>query len=143
MLTHICRLADRDTFMRFRGGGIGHMYMRHIEPWLDATGWGTMWPSLHARDPDPDIEPIPLSQNGQATEGDGDSENEDSSDEDSDMEDGDGEDLEQPESEEGDSDEDDDDGEGVTKHREHLEGGSNGDDIYDDTEEPVLQFASL
>ena len=39
MLTHICRLADCDTFMHFCGGGIGHMYMRHIEPWLDATGW--------------------------------------------------------------------------------------------------------
>ena len=143
MLTHIFRLADRDTFMRFRGGRIGHMYMCHIEPWLDSTRWGTMWPSLQDRDPDPDLEPMPLSQIGQITEGDGDSEDEDSGDEDSDMEDGDGEDLEQPESEEGDSDNDDNEGTGVMRHREGLEGGSDGDDIYDDAEEPVLQFASL
>lgn len=45
------RLADRDMFMRFRGGGVGHMYMRYIEPWLDGTGWGKSWPSLHDRDP--------------------------------------------------------------------------------------------
>ena len=50
-------LADRDTFMRFRGGGVGHMYMHHIEPWLDGTGWGTSWPSLQDRDPDPDHDP--------------------------------------------------------------------------------------
>jgi len=29
------------------------LYMRHIEPWLDSTGWGTQWPTLQARDPDP------------------------------------------------------------------------------------------
>jgi hypothetical protein len=54
MLTHPCRLADRDMFMRFRGGGVGHLYMRQIEPWLDATGWGASWPLLRDRDPYPD-----------------------------------------------------------------------------------------
>jgi hypothetical protein len=28
-------------FMRYRGGGVGHAYMRAIEPWLTETGWGS------------------------------------------------------------------------------------------------------
>ena len=36
--------------MRFRGGGIGHRYMRQIEPWLDGTGWGMSWPSFGDRE---------------------------------------------------------------------------------------------
>ena len=28
---HIIRFVDRDMFMRFRGGGIGHKYMRAVE----------------------------------------------------------------------------------------------------------------
>ena len=48
-------LADRDMFMRFRGGGIGHIYMRQIEQWLDTTGWGTTWPLLRGEDPNPDL----------------------------------------------------------------------------------------
>jgi hypothetical protein len=27
-------------FMRYRGGGVGHLYMRLIEVWLAETGWG-------------------------------------------------------------------------------------------------------
>ena len=27
--------------MRFRGGGVGHLYMRAIEVWLTKTGWGS------------------------------------------------------------------------------------------------------
>ena len=27
--------------MRYRGGGVGHLYMRPIEPWLPRTGWGS------------------------------------------------------------------------------------------------------
>ena len=27
-------------FMRYRGGGVGHLYMRAIEVWLTGTGWG-------------------------------------------------------------------------------------------------------
>ena len=46
--------------MRFWGGGIGHIYMRQVEPWLDGTGWGTSWPSLRCQDPDPDSEPVAL-----------------------------------------------------------------------------------
>ena len=26
--------------MRYRGGGVGHLYMRAIEVWLAETGWG-------------------------------------------------------------------------------------------------------
>lgn len=26
--------------MRYRGGGVGHLYMRAIEVWLTETGWG-------------------------------------------------------------------------------------------------------
>ena len=37
--------------MRFRGGGVGHEYMRQVEPWLDGTGWGKVWPSLKDREP--------------------------------------------------------------------------------------------
>jgi hypothetical protein len=48
-------------FMRFRGGGIGHIYMRQVEPWLDATGWGTTQPSLGGRYPEPGREPPPHS----------------------------------------------------------------------------------
>lgn len=28
-------------FMRYRGGGVGHLYMRAIEVWLTETGWGS------------------------------------------------------------------------------------------------------
>ena len=28
-------------FMRYRGGGVGHHYMRAIETWLAETGWGS------------------------------------------------------------------------------------------------------
>lgn len=27
--------------MRYRGGGVGHAYMRAIEHWLTETGWGS------------------------------------------------------------------------------------------------------
>ena len=37
-LTCTFRLADRDMFMHFRGGEVGHMYMHQVEPWLDALG---------------------------------------------------------------------------------------------------------
>jgi hypothetical protein len=54
-LTHhshtLLRLADHDMFMRFCGGGVGHLYMYQVEPWLDVTGWGATWPSLADRDP--------------------------------------------------------------------------------------------
>ena len=43
-------------FMRFRGGGVGHHYMREVEPWLDSTGWGASWPVLDGRDPEPDVD---------------------------------------------------------------------------------------
>ena len=27
--------------MRYRGGGVGHLYMRAVEIWLAETGWGS------------------------------------------------------------------------------------------------------
>jgi len=31
LIYHALRFVDRDMFMRYRGGGIGHKYMRDIE----------------------------------------------------------------------------------------------------------------
>ena len=28
-------------FMRYRGGGVGHLYMQAVEVWLAKTGWGS------------------------------------------------------------------------------------------------------
>jgi len=36
--------------MRFRGGGVGHGYMRQVEPWLDSTRWGASWPLFNDRE---------------------------------------------------------------------------------------------
>ncbi|KAF9642248.1 hypothetical protein BDM02DRAFT_3193612 [Thelephora ganbajun] len=33
--------VDRDMFMRYWGGGVGHLYIRAIEVWLTDTGWGS------------------------------------------------------------------------------------------------------
>lgn len=54
--------------MRFRGGGVGHIYMRHIEPWLDETGWGKSWPSLEDREPEADPEQPSVNINCSGTE---------------------------------------------------------------------------
>ena len=136
------RLADRDMFMRFRGSGVGHMYMRQVEPWLDATGWGTAWPLLKDRDPDLDHEHAISVPGNQTTEGDEESEDEDSEEEHSDMDDDDGKDPEQPEDNEDDSD-DDNVGGGVRKCMEGGEGGSDEEDTNDEAEGHVQQYASL
>ena len=122
-------LADRDMFMRFRGGGIGHIYMRQIEQWLDTTGWGTTWPLLRGEDPNPDLP----SDNGNSPghgidgvdededeDGDGDGDEDRGEDEDNDagegdVDDEDGEDQEQPV----DSDEDSDEEENRRDGRHH------------------------
>ena len=31
--------ADHDMFMRYRGGGVGHLYMRAIKAWLLSRWW--------------------------------------------------------------------------------------------------------
>lgn len=41
ILTNHNSFVDRDMFMRFRGGGVGHLYMRAIEIRLAETGWGS------------------------------------------------------------------------------------------------------
>ena len=97
--------------MRFRGGGVGHMYMRQVEPWLEATGWGATWPSLHDREPDASQEepmhvgdgagpsaPMASHQCGGGNDNSGD---EDSGEDTGpgELDDNDGEDLEQPEEE--------------------------------------------
>ena len=115
ILTHTIRLADRDMFMRFRGGGVGHLYMRQIEPWLDATGWGTSWPSLKHKDPYPDQD-SPRQENNR-DEGDDEDDSCGDSDSDEDEEMGDGEDdieedperLEDSDKEGGEDEENDDD----------------------------------
>lgn len=94
-------------FMRFHGGGIGHRYMRRVEPWLDDTGWGATWPTVSNRVPDPDpIQHGDKSNNGQNTEDedDGGSEVEDTELRGGEEEEGD--DPEHPEEEDLDEDED-------------------------------------
>ena len=112
--------------MRFRGGGVGHLYMCHVEPWLDATGWGTAWPSLRDREPvNPQPEAPQHTNEGPAPTGipQGDqsgrsNDEEDNDGEEADMgeladhdaEDLDAEDLEQPEDSDNDDSDTDSDG---------------------------------
>jgi len=115
-------------FMRFRGGGVGHLYMRLVEPWLDATGWGATWPSLGNREP-ASTAPAPPPQDRQANrnaESNGNDVESDGS-EDGDSEDGDGEDPEQPTDEE-DLDEDEEDGNGPVRRNHKDAEGSGGED---------------
>jgi hypothetical protein len=84
-LTHSLRLVDRDMFMRFRGGGVGHLYMRHIEPWLDRTGWGASWPLLSNRDPHPDQDPQQQESNRGEIDEEGEVSDDSDSDEDAEM----------------------------------------------------------
>ena len=37
--------------MRYRGGGVGHTYMRAIEQWLWRTGWGCEIPDIDVSEP--------------------------------------------------------------------------------------------
>lgn len=54
--------------MRYRGGGIGHLYMRETEQQLNSSGWGSSWPSsLRDRDPNPDPVQSPQNNNTAAT----------------------------------------------------------------------------
>ena len=113
-LTHPLRLSDRDMFMRFRGGGVGHLYMRQIEPWLDATGWGASWPLLRDRDPYPDQDSPRQESSSDETDTEDENDQDDNSDEDeemSDVEDDIEEDLEQSEDSDEEGDEDEEDGE--------------------------------
>ena len=121
--------------MRFCGGGIGHRYMCMIEPWLDQTGWGTMWPSLEDREPNPGPAGVsPLhTQRAQPTayEGGNQEDGNDVSemDEDEDDEDGEGNDPEQQE-DDNDLDEEEEEIERADKHM----------DLYDDNEEEAEEF---
>src|SRR5579872_1454153 len=54
-------------FMRYRGGGVGHLYMRTIEPWLSGTGWGSG--DVLAPDNDSDLEGGDESNNDDEPEG--------------------------------------------------------------------------
>ena len=146
-LTHLPRLADRDIFMRYRGGGVGHLYMRHIEPWLDATGWGTTWPSLEDRYPeDPEdnqensARPSTSTQSRhQNNDGNGDSGEDNSGKETdpSDVEDDDGDDPEQPEDDSDEDSEDDTNSSGNAKRNGHSkdeESRNRGDESDDEAE---------
>ena len=131
------RLVDRDMFMRFCGGGVGHRYMRQVEPWLDKTGWGSQWPSLSNRDPDPS--PIHQGMDGSNDQAGGDME---------------GIDEDEDEDEEMDEDEDDDDGEGNDPEQldddddldEEEDGGGNAarrSDPESEEDEEAVEFLSL
>ena len=58
-------LADRDMFMRFRGGAVGHVDTWEINQQLNEAGWGTSWPSLKDRDPEPDVQDVADGRKGQ------------------------------------------------------------------------------
>ena len=38
--------------MRYRGGGVGHLYMREVEQWLRETGWGCDIPDAEEKQED-------------------------------------------------------------------------------------------
>jgi len=98
MLTSLS-LADRDMFMRFRGGAVGHLHMREIDEQLDRAGWGSSWPSLKDRDPEPDVQDVAYEWENSADEAsvEGGSNNSESDDEElRNLVDGDGEDKERP-----------------------------------------------
>lgn len=43
-------------FMRFRGGGVGHTFMRVLETWLTETGWGSdITPDVAVPEDDPNL----------------------------------------------------------------------------------------
>ena len=115
--------------------------MRQVEPWLDATGWGTSWPLLEGRDPNPDSEPVTPANSDEATSDEEESNTEGSEDEGSDINDDDGEDPEQPDEEE--ESNDDDAGGDVKRPMEGGEGGSDANKTDDEVEESAQLFASL
>jgi hypothetical protein len=125
------------------------MYMRHVEPWLDATGWGTTWPSL--KDRYPDLERRPPQQGGndagttapaqgrhQGDRGNGDGGDADGGEDTdiSELEDGDGEDPEQPEENDSDDSDEDMDRANANKrtHPRDEEGNDNRGDETDEEE---------
>lgn len=46
--------------MRYRGGGVGHTYMRVIEQWLWATGWGCKIPDAVEEEEGPSQQKEPI-----------------------------------------------------------------------------------
>jgi len=121
------------------------MYMRHVEPWLDATGWGTTWPSLRDKYPDltqqehTNTGPTSPQSHRQSYEGDEDGGGEDSKNitDTSELEDNDGEDPERLEdSNDDDSNKDTSDGGSANKriHPRDGEDEGRGDDTEDEAE---------
>ena len=53
----VASFVDRDMFMRYRGGGVGHIYMRAIEQWLGETGWGQGIPNTGGSEPQGEGQP--------------------------------------------------------------------------------------
>ena len=135
------RLVDWDMFMHFRGGGVGHTHMRHIEPWLDRTGWGTTWPSLDHREPAPpsntqdtDDNNVYVARGNGSFEAGVNSDSGGETGEDSDSEDNNEGDIERPEDENDDLDED-----GEVQAAGGQADGTEGDD----GETGIFAFASL
>lgn len=156
-------------FMRYRGGGIGHLYMRETEQWLNSSKWGSSWPSsLRDRDPNPDQELPPHNSSSAAatsaqsrgygsdsTEGDlgGDSESDEehvgSDPGELTDEDGDGDDPEHPtgDSDEGSDEDEGEEGEGDSRTQSRTTGRAHRrakramEGIEEDeTEEPEEEF---
>jgi hypothetical protein len=125
-------------FMRFRGGGAGHLYMRDVEPWLDETGWGATWPSLSGKYQEPDRAmapmkgsvPVPPPQPGQASAGANSAEHGSPGSDldpgldgrDAGGDDADGEDQEQPVDDDDSLDEEEDDGQDVGQQADLTNG---------------------
>ena len=63
--------------MRYRGGGVGHKYMRDTEKWLWKTGWGDEIPDIDVSEPSvaaedggqPQQEPVPAGDDSDSEKG--------------------------------------------------------------------------
>ncbi|KAF9643133.1 hypothetical protein BDM02DRAFT_3192156 [Thelephora ganbajun] len=102
---HANIFVDRDMFMRYQGGGVGHLYMHEIERWLWETGWGcdipdSDNPETHTAEEDDDQRWQEEAGEGSDLEGESDSDSEDSESDEGDSE-GDEEILEDEETLEG------------------------------------------
>ena len=114
--------------------------MHQVEPWLDATGWGAMWPPLLDREPESAQDTPPHSNDGtrpttlaetqQSREPNAGDEEEDSEDDAdlSELDDNDGVDLEQPE-EDDDCDSEEDKGSGNKSRGADPEDGTDEEEV--------------
>lgn len=55
--------------MRYRGGGVGHLYMREVEQWLQKTGWGCSAPGEKHGQSQYQEEDVPVGNDPESEEG--------------------------------------------------------------------------